>query len=372
MAHSYRSTFNAPKPNTRFLKNIIKETNSHNAALQAKEIEESRVRLRDIHRNDGSSRPRGSNHGLEDETHHRSKRRRIDFEVEENRHVRRDHEARFSRRNRGEECRSNTSRHKRHDDGYSSEDDDEKEYDERRDRHHRSTHRQRDNNRLYEHNRRRRRRNRGHSRSRHRSRSPRSNRKYHHRHRTSHRSAGSSTPASPERNGSHSSVSRANGDQAARNPSANDDADRERRATSPDSDTDPLDAIIGPPPPPPPPKVLARGRGNFLSSSAMDTHFSTNYDPSVDVHPDPELEDDWDQALEAIRDRQRWQKLGAERLKSAGFTEEEVKKWETGGEKTEEDVRWKGRGEGREWDRGKVVGDDGVETRPEWGRLKGT
>ena len=163
-----------------------------------------------------------------------------------------------------------------------------------------------------------------------------------------------------------------NAHHAPRNPSAKDDVSRKKRATSSSSDTDPLDAIIGPPPPPPIPKVLARGRGNFSSSSAIDSHFSLNYDPSVDVHPDPEVEDDWDQALEAIRDRQRWQKLGAERLKSAGFTEEEVKKWETGGEKTEEDVKWKGRGEGREWDRGKVIGDDGVETRPEWGRLKGT
>lgn len=104
----------------------------------------------------------------------------------------------------------------------------------------------------------------------------------------------------------------------------------------------------------------------------MDSHFSSNYDPTIDVQPDPDLEDDWDMALEALRDRQRWQKQGAERLKSAGFTEEEVQKWEKGGERTEEDVRWKGRGEGREWDRGKVVGEDGVETKPEWGRLKGT
>lgn len=163
-----------------------------------------------------------------------------------------------------------------------------------------------------------------------------------------------------------------NGDEAPHSPSVNGDANGESRVVSPGSDSDPLDAIIGPPPPPPIPKVQARGRGNFSSSSAMDSHFSSNYDPSVDVHPDPELDDDWDQALEAIRDRQRWQKLGAERLKSAGFTDEEVKKWETGGEKREEDVRWKGRGEGREWDRGKVVGTDCVETRPEWGRLKGT
>jgi len=35
-------------------------------------------------------------------------------------------------------------------------------------------------------------------------------------------------------------------------------------------------------------------------------------------------------------------------------------------------VKWRGRGEGREWDRGKVVTEDGVETGAEWGRLKGT
>ena len=148
-----------------------------------------------------------------------------------------------------------------------------------------------------------------------------------------------------------------------------------RRNPSPASDSDPLEAIIGPPPPPPAPKVQARGRGTFASSSAMDSHFSSTYDPSIDVQPNPDHDDDWDQALEALRDRQRWQKQGAERLKAAGFTEEEVHKWEKGGEKREEDVCWRGRGERREWDRGKVVGeDDGddVETRPEWGRLKGT
>lgn len=49
-------------------------------------------------------------------------------------------------------------------------------------------------------------------------------------------------------------------------------------------------------------------------------------------------------------------------------------------EKDERDVRWSGRGESREWDRGKVLNDnkgdgkDGldVEVRAEWGRLKGT
>lgn len=104
----------------------------------------------------------------------------------------------------------------------------------------------------------------------------------------------------------------------------------------------------------------------------MDSHFSSNYDPSTDVQPDIDDVDDWDMALEALRDRQRWQKQGAERLKSAGFTDGEVQKWEKGGQKREEDVVWNRRGEGREWDRGKVVGEDGVESKPEWGRLKGT
>lgn len=93
----------------------------------------------------------------------------------------------------------------------------------------------------------------------------------------------------------------------------------------------------------------------------------------MDMHPNQESEDDWDQALEALRDRQRWKQQGAERLRSAGFTPEEVDKWARGGEKKEDDVRWAKRGEGREWDRGKVVDDEGdVDLRPEWGRLKDT
>ena len=38
----------------------------------------------------------------------------------------------------------------------------------------------------------------------------------------------------------------------------------------------------------------------------------------------------------------------------------------------EEDVRWAKKGEGREWDRGKVVDEDGnVAVQADWGRLKG-
>ena len=112
----------------------------------------------------------------------------------------------------------------------------------------------------------------------------------------------------------------------------------------------------------------------------MDAHFASTYDPAEDAHPDPDVEtDDWDQALEALRDRQKWQQRGAERLRAVGFSEDEVSKWTQGKskgstamEKDEADVRWKGRGESREWDRGKIISEEGVLTEPEWGRLKGT
>lgn len=64
---------------------------------------------------------------------------------------------------------------------------------------------------------------------------------------------------------------------------------------------------------------------------------------------------DWDQALEALKDRQKWRQSGAQRLKAAGFTDDEVQKWEKGDRKDEDDVRWSKRGESREWDRGKEV-----------------
>jgi hypothetical protein len=73
----------------------------------------------------------------------------------------------------------------------------------------------------------------------------------------------------------------------------------------------------------------------------------------------------------------QWNKLGAQRLRAAGFTDEQVKKWETsdsrGKEKSEEDVRWTKRGESREWDRGKRVdGSGNVHVRDAgWGSSEG-
>lgn len=120
-----------------------------------------------------------------------------------------------------------------------------------------------------------------------------------------------------------------------------------------DEDSDPLDDIIGPRPPVI--QIISKGRGTKSAASGIDTRFSRDYDPTADVALDPEEDDDWDQALEALRDRQKWKQQGADRLRAAGFTDEEISKWEKGGEKGEEDVRWVKKGEGREWDRGKLV-----------------
>lgn len=65
--------------------------------------------------------------------------------------------------------------------------------------------------------------------------------------------------------------------------------------------------------------------------------------------------DDWDDAMEALRDRAKYRQQGADRLREAGFTEDQVQKWEKGDEKTIDDVQWTKAGEKREWDRGKDV-----------------
>ncbi|KAI4253390.1 MAG: hypothetical protein L6R35_007563, partial [Caloplaca aegaea] len=72
-------TTNAPKPNTRFLKNIIKETDNHNAALRAKEHAEARARFRGI---DGNNQRHRQQREYEGRRRHRdghsSKRQKID------------------------------------------------------------------------------------------------------------------------------------------------------------------------------------------------------------------------------------------------------------------------------------------------------
>jgi len=70
--------------------------------------------------------------------------------------------------------------------------------------------------------------------------------------------------------------------------------------------------------------------------------------------------DDWDLALEAMRDRAKWKQGTAERLKAAGFSEKEVERSESGSKRAaaghedeDQGVKWTKKGESREWDRGK-------------------
>lgn len=301
---------NAPKPNTRFLKNIIRETDNHNAALKAKEEGESRARLQD---------PRGA-------------KRRRDGDRDEGSSKRKRGEEKQSRwanafggLGRGAQKReARTSDLQKH--GKESKS--------------RSDVRCNRNGTEDDGSQRRERRERRSSISRPRSRSPG--------HRKEHRRRSSARSRSPVRRNGH----------------------YDRAEQHDGSDSDPLGDVVGPIPPP---KSLPRGRG-ALKSSDMDSRFDPTYDPKSDVNLDPEEDrDDWDMALEALRDRAKWKSQGADRLRAAGFTDEDVSKWEKGGEKDIDDVRWRKKGEGREWDRGKVVGDDGqTDVKADWARMKST
>ncbi|KAK1036743.1 hypothetical protein LTS16_013467 [Friedmanniomyces endolithicus] len=307
----------APKPNTRFLRNIIRETDSHNAALKAKEEEESRARLRELKRNEkGGKRKREDGgegrSGKKVKSGERDGRWASAFgglgkaekssgsrDVRGEARVRsKDHQARDSRPDRrGSRTDGGGNTTKRH-------------------------HEERLRLAEAEDVKGRRRRDRFVSDS---SRSPQALRK--------------------------------------RDPTEHDDAEW--------SDSDPLDSVIGPRPAP---KVRPRGRGaqNTYLPSTIDSRFASDYDPAVDValNDDEADRDDWDMALEALRDRTKWKTNQAERLKAAGFTDEEVGRWKKGGERGGKDVgnvKWKKKGDGREWDRGKVVDGEGrVETKAEW------
>ena len=380
-----RSTSKAPKPNTRFLKTIIQETDSHNAALRAKEASESRSRLRSLQASTVEPLEDRNGDGL---LGHRSKKRRVERkydEISSGKRRRPDQEL-FGHRHRHESQRGAHSRRHHHDE------EDESTYrgrkkqgshrvtkDERtfsneetlpeyiRDSHQRH---QLEGRRRVHYNRSRSKspdQGKDHRRSRHRwhgwrgdsspsSRSPsRSLRQKRDspRHNTA-RHSSFSPPASP-----------------GRSPTEDTDIRNASDFIAPSSSTsiissDPLDDLIGPAPPPrsPSPKIRRKGRGAARSlHTTIDLHFASTYDPALDIHPNSASEDDWDQALEALKDRQRWKQQGAGRLRQAGFSEEDIEKWENNGEKGQRNVKWASQGEGREWDRGKSVGDD------DYGRL---
>ncbi|KAK1590686.1 uncharacterized protein LY79DRAFT_631964 [Colletotrichum navitas] len=125
------------------------------------------------------------------------------------------------------------------------------------------------------------------------------------------------------------------------------------------SDSDPLDDFIGPAPPQ---QVRSRGRGAAAGTSGIDKRFEADYDPKADV----EMAEagagagDWDDAVEAFRDRRKWRQNQEQRMRAAGYSDEMIKKWREGGgggaggeQRDERDVRWAKAGEKREWDRGK-------------------
>lgn len=156
-------------------------------------------------------------------------------------------------------------------------------------------------------------------------------------------------------------------------------------------ESDPLEDIVGPLPAKENQPIRSRGRGAYRpNSSNIDAHFAPDYDPTLDVHLDDEVsttkstrrpvaglmtgDDDWELALEAVRDRARWRQKGEERLREAGFNDSIVERWKGNATSAGDDegrldaVKWSKKGEGREWDRGKFVDDDGrVDVKASWG-----
>lgn len=115
------------------------------------------------------------------------------------------------------------------------------------------------------------------------------------------------------------------------------------------------DDLIGPAPPP-----RFRGRGKQGGSADLDRRFSESYDPKADVHAEedePPQGSSWDDDVEAYRDRQKLRANQEERLRAAGFSTDQLQRANAADEekvgKSEEDVRWAKAGERREWDQGK-------------------
>jgi hypothetical protein len=64
--------------------------------------------------------------------------------------------------------------------------------------------------------------------------------------------------------------------------------------------------------------------------------------------------------VEAFRDRQKLRQNQEQRLKAAGFADEQIQRASGSEEKSAESVQWSKAGEKRAWDVGKVIGADGV------------
>ncbi|KAJ5210805.1 hypothetical protein N7472_000944 [Penicillium cf. griseofulvum] len=404
-----RPTSNAPKPNTRFLRNLIKVTDSHNTALKLKEEREARERMRQL-----KYQASGASGALAPTSTDRSSKRPDDREVPGSRDHRRgdredpnrSHRKRTRSRSPSAE-RGRSRRHRRTNEKHDGTRERDKDRDEYRREHwvHESSRRdRRHGDKEYT----RRRRDRSYSRSP--SRSPHRDRSTErHRHRrqkrvSEHPTRSVSRSRSPESHKSRRSKREDASPHGSRRSRLETNTRHKRvsplstitaRQNVTGDESDPLEDLVGPlPPRQNEAPIRSRGRGAYKHNmSNIDAHFAPGYDPATDVHLEEDKlhsmgqqpprrpvtglmtkDDDWDMAMEALRDRERWRNKGEERLRKAGIDEAVIDKWKNntafagvGGEGKPEDVQWSKKGEGREWDRGKFVNDDGhIDIRAAW------
>ena len=338
----------APKPNTRFLKNIIRETKSHNAALLAKERLDARAREKELARIGRHRSENSYSHARDARQHGRRRSRdgnhRHRATANEHRHGHKGkHKHRSRRQNRAEEYEHESRARSR------------------------SLHRHR-------------------LKRQRRSSSEDENSDHHHSRHQSREALTHGDHAIPRLTPSDASNVPRPTQKTRRDSSHRHTKDEEDQAFSRESSisSDPLESFVGPLPRS---QIRSRGRGaqhhdpyRETKHTNINKHFSSNYNPELDIDDDAEerdMDDDWGMALEALRDRAKWRVQGAERLRSAGFSERQVERWEKndahsdGRAQEHSDVKWSRKGEGREWDRGKVVDlKDGegpsVQLRPAW------
>ncbi|PHH60888.1 hypothetical protein CDD81_1049 [Ophiocordyceps australis] len=332
---------NMPKPNTRFLRNVIKNTNAHNKALLAKEATQSHARFKNLEYTDeikrrklnlktGDVRKRqlgqihaiiGDRRGTSDRVsnrdehwkHQRPNDKNIELTTGETQQSRRydrlSHEEIVTKdcKRRQEEI-AQLKRSQRH----ASEADDAA-FESRRLR--------TASPRISRKSRRSRSPNEECSKSRRRSR-------HHSRNRSQHRPTWS--------------------DQSTSSAKAS--------ATKVDSDFDPLEDFIGPVAPP-----KHRGRGRIGGALDLDRRFSASYDPKADIEDIVNIGEDWDDTVEAFRDRQKLRVCQEQRMRNAGFAEDQIEKMKGGWcmeSRTEPDVIWSKAGEVRAWDNGKILDEE--------------
>lgn len=102
---------------------------------------------------------------------------------------------------------------------------------------------------------------------------------------------------------------------------------------------------------------------NRVSTSTIDQHFAASYNPAQDVRTysqDRSFDDDWDMALEAVRDREKWKRSQAASMKAAGYKDQDIEQWRhgftssDGRERDPGELKWAKKGEVREWDHNKL------------------